>query len=43
MPRVVASSQVVIGIKSEPPSGMKKVKNIWWDVVKGEFVIDVED
>jgi len=28
---------------SEPPSGKKKIKNIYWDPVTNELVLEVED
>lgn len=31
------------GIKSLPPEGKKKIKNIWWDNDTGEIVFDIED
>jgi len=31
------------GVKSLPPEGKKKVKNIWWDNATGEIVLDIED
>jgi hypothetical protein len=43
MPKIVAIANSQTGIKSEPPSGMKKIKNVWWNSVTGEFVFDVED
>lgn len=44
MPKVIANPSIanVSGIKSEPPTNKQKVKNIWWDAEKGEFVFDVE-
>lgn len=30
-------------IGSEPPPGMKKIKNIYWDPVTNEIVVEVED
>lgn len=34
---------VVGGIGSNPPSGSKKITNIFWDSVKEEFVFIVEE
>lgn len=31
------------GIQSKPPSGKKKVLNIWYDNETEEFVFDIED
>lgn len=37
------SQKQIDGIKSKPPSGKKKVLNIWYDNETGEFVFDIED
>jgi hypothetical protein len=31
------------GILSDPPPGKKKIRNIYWDPVTKEIVVDVED
>jgi hypothetical protein len=40
MPRPI---NVIKGIKSDPPTEKKKVKNIWWDPDSKELVWDIED